>query len=282
MFKKKEIIIIFFLAVLVTGVLFFGGYKFTFSALNIFTWILALGTPLLALRVLQRLFGKSGFNLLQKLISLLFSIGFAIFVLVLVISIFIPARESPSKYGLTSITVLWEEGRVLTQNERFNFIKDLDRIKSTKNWQGGSYLVTNTKKISALETLGGRLWLYKNGDEIYQHDLGLGYPTLALCGEKLCVFGLDEEHFVSKKWWHKIPGFGDLWWGLNPALQATGPEAGFIILVFPDEKGYFIDNNPCSSKAIDSFRILEEDGIQIELLCKDNELHKSLIDVSRL
>lgn len=280
--KRRELLIVFVLAVLVTGLLFLGGYRFTVSAINIFTWVLVLGAPLLVQKILQKICGKSGFSLLQKLISLLFFIVLAAFVLTLIISVFIPAREAPSKYGLTPITASWEEGGVLTQNERFNFIKDLDRHKSAEDWKGNSYFVTNTheERSEGYLMVQSGIWLRKDGTEVYQSNLYLTYPTLASCGEKLCLFGLNEEHFTSKKWWYKIPGFGDLWWGLNPHLQPTGPEVEFIILVFPDEKGYLIDNNPCSSRAIDSFRVLEEKGvIQIELLCKDNKLYGASFDV---
>lgn len=281
--KRKEILTIFVLALLVTGMLFLGGYRLTLSISNIFTWVLVLGISFLGQRLLKLALGKSGSSLLQKLISLLFFIVLAVFVLALLISVFIPAPKAPSEYGLTSITVSWKEGGILTQSERFNFIKDLDWSKSTKDWKGNSYFVTNTRK----ELREGKYWvdlhgtwLNKDGAEAYWEDFYLIYPTLASCGGKLCIFGLEKEHFTSKKWWYKIPGFGDLWWGLNPALQPTGPEVEFIISVFPDEKGYLIDNNPCSGRAIDSFRVLEEKGaIQVELLCKDSKLYKSLFDI---
>ncbi len=196
----------------------------------------------------------------------------------------ISGKEGCLDCDLTPITIFWEEAGILSQKERRNFIKGLNWFENSKDWNNHSYsLITSREEVSNKGNLliQRGTWLDEDGKEVYKNNLFLYYPVLASCGDKLCVFGLESKHFASIEWWYKIPVFGDLRWGLNSALNPIGDESEFIILTFPDKEGYLVENNPCSERAIDSFRILqEEENIRVELLCSDKKLYRTLFNTS--
>lgn len=45
---------------------------------------------------------------------------------------------------------------------------------------------------------------------------------LVPCSEQaICLLWIDERH-QQRDWWYRVPILGDLWWGLNPALDPFG------------------------------------------------------------
>jgi hypothetical protein len=61
---------------------------------------------------------------------------------------------------------------------------------------------------------------------------------LVPCSEQaICLLWIDERH-QQRDWWYRIPILGDLWWGLNPALDPFGVNNDLYMCNFslPQEK----------------------------------------------
>ena len=102
--------------------------------------------------------------------------------------------------------------------------------------QGGSIisyatLATLGKHILIVWAREGNLFWQKSNDDgvtwTASRILKRGWVTqsdqqtaqLVPCSEQaICLLWIDERH-QQRDWWYRIPALGELWWGLNPALD---------------------------------------------------------------